>query len=369
MTTQTAYASPPIPEEPPFDPWDGYPATAKAKPAPHANTTTATANTTDDKPRYKIHLASEALEPQPPILWTVEEVFSAGSVNLLTGEPGDGKTSACLDCGVAVALGERWLGYAVTQGAVLIVDEESGPQRLKRRLGDVMRGHDADASLDLYFITLARFNLWDARDVGALQCAIEDCGARFVIVDALADVMPGRDENAVKDVQPVFMALRAIAETTNAAIVVIHHNNKTGGYRGSSAIKGAVDLLLTVSKAGNVLTFTADKARDVDRESVKFAARCNWGEGIFNLSPAPIESGPAQFTKGQRYVLRYLANHDASDFQEIQDNADVCSSGTAKNAVYQLTERGLCKRVDEGGKGARAMYALTSEGEEVAQNL
>jgi hypothetical protein len=347
-----------MPEEPPFDPWDSDTATvAPAQPA-----TTATASATDDAPRYEIHLASEALEPQPPIEWPVEGVFSAGSLNLLTGEPGDGKTSSMLDCMVSVGMGERWLGYAVKQGPVLLVDEESGPQRLKRRLGDVMRGHNAGPDIDLYFITLARFDLWDARDVGALQCAIEDTGARFVVIDALADIMPGRDENAVKDVQPVFMALRAIAETTGAAIVVIHHNNKSGGYRGSSAIKGAVDLLLTVDKAGDVLTFTADKARDVDRESVKFAARCNWGEGVFNLSPHAITQTGPTFNKSQEYVLRYLSEHGPSLLVDIQTHADTCSENGAKQAVYALSSKGLLARVDDGGPGERATYGLTEQG-------
>jgi RecA-family ATPase len=73
-----------------------------------------------------------------------------------------------------------------------------------------------------------------------------------VIVDALADVMPGRDENAVKDTAPIFLTLRKIAEETQCAIIVIHHSNKTGGYRGSSAIKGAIDLLLSVEKKNEI---------------------------------------------------------------------------------------------------------------------
>lgn len=353
MTTQPVYTSPPIPEEPPFDAWN-----EDAPPTP----ATATASTIDPA-RFVMHTAAEALEPQPPIAWLVESVFSAGSVCLLTGEPGAGKTWALLDCAVSVAAGERWLGYGVMQSPVLLIDEESGPRRLARRLGEVMRGHSADdGNLQLYYFTLARFNLWQPEDVANLQTFIEDTAARFVVIDALADVMPGRDENAVKDVQPVFMALRSIAEVTQSAIVIVHHNNKTGGYRGSSAIKGAVDVLLTVDKAGDVLTFTADKARDVDPESVKFAARCNWGAGIFNLSPhAVTQTGPT-FNKSQAYVLRYLSEHGPSLLADIQAHADTCSDNAAKQAVYALSSKGLLARTDAGGPGERATYGLTTDG-------
>ncbi len=68
--------------------------------------------------------------------------------------------------------------------------------------------------------------------------AIRDVDAKLVIIDALADVMAGGDENSVKDTQPVFMQLRKIAEETGAAILVIHHVNKMGDYRGSTAIPG-----------------------------------------------------------------------------------------------------------------------------------
>ncbi len=314
----------------------------------------------DEQPRYVIHTAAEALEPQPPLEWIVEGVFAAGSVSIVAGEPGCGKTYALVDCGVAVANGEGWVNLAVKACAVLLVDEESGPRRLMQRLGDTLRGHNAGPDTRLYWISLARFDLWDSGDATALESAIAETGAGFVVIDALADVMPGRDENSVRDVQPVFMALRSIAERTQAALVIIHHNNKAGGYRGSSAIKGAVDGLISIDKIGDTLTFKDEKSRDV--ESVEFAARMNWDAGVFNLSPVIVASSGPSLSKGQRYVLRYLKEHGASFLQQITSHADVCSPGTAKNAVYALTDMGLCERVDEGRRGSQATYSLTEKG-------
>ena len=58
-----------------------------------------------------LHWAGEALDPQPPIPWIVEGVFSEGSLSVIFGEPGSKKTYAMLDCMVCVALGKPWLNF------------------------------------------------------------------------------------------------------------------------------------------------------------------------------------------------------------------------------------------------------------------
>jgi hypothetical protein len=321
----------------------------------------------DEQPRYVIHMAAEALEPLPPIDWIIEGIFTAGSIALFAGEAKSGKTYAILDAAVAVAQGEDWLEHTVKQASCLIIDEESGPRRMLRRLGDVMRGHDADGGLELFFISLARFDLWDMNDVAALQSAIMDTGARFVIIDALADVMPGRDENAVKEVQPIFMALRSIAEETQSCIVVIHHFNKMGSARGSSAIDAAVDLLLSVSKEDDILTFASVRARDV--EPFTFAARGNWLPGSFNLSPAEMKENRPHYAKSQRYVIRYMGDNGPSTMSDIKNHADICSAAAARQAVYTIIDRGLAHRADQGGPGETATYALTTDGYDIYNQL
>ena len=196
------------------------------------------------------------------------------------GEGGSGKTFTMLDCAVSVAAGaENWLGYRVAQSPVLIIDEENGPRRLARRLGEVLRGHFANELTPVHYVTLAQFDFRNADDVNALQVLIEKTGARLVIIDLLVDIMPGADENAVKDVQPVFLALRKVATVTHSAIGLIYHANKAGGYRGSTALKGAVDLMLMVDKKADLpnIDLRSEKARDT--EPFNFAAAMHFQDG------------------------------------------------------------------------------------------
>jgi hypothetical protein len=312
----------------------------------------------DNPDRFLIHWADEALQPQPPIDWIVEPLFCAGSVSLIVGEGGTKKTYSMIDLAVSVALGQSWLNFTTKKNLALIVDEESGNRRMAGRLADTLRGHDAGADVPIGYITLACLNLYKDDDKAELGAAVLGNGAKLVIVDALADIMPGGDENAVKDVQPVFHALRVLAEESQSAIIVIHHSNKVGTYRGSTALKGAVDLMLMVSCDGDRVTFATEKARDI--EPVRFAALANFGPGTFNLSPAQAMERQERVPPGEEYVIRYLtANRDA-DLDDITGNADTCSPEAARKAVYRLAQAGKVYRTNTGGQGVKACYAIRS---------
>lgn len=321
--------------------------------------------------RFKVIWARDVYQASEPLEFLVDGLITKGSVNLLVGEGGAKKTWALLDLAVCVATGAPWLDFTLHQTPVLIVDEESGERRLRRRLFEALNGHlvkENDAA-PIAFTSLNMLDLKLAGDVLDLKNAITATGAGLVIIDALADIMPGADENSVKDVQPIFMKLRYLADTTGAAIFLIHHSNKQNGYRGSSAIKGAVDLMLMCeSQPGErFINFNAEKARDI--EPMKFTACATWQTETaqFYLTPTELEK-KIHLNKGQRYVLRYLLEHGNSELTTVTNSADICSPTTAKGAYYNLVELKWVKRTDEGGQGVKAEIDLTPEGRSIAES-
>ena len=326
------------------------------------------------KRTFTLHAAREAWEPQPPKNWLVEGLIAPGDVCLLFGDAGVGKTWLFTDLAVSVATGAEWLGKTTCGAPVLIIDEESGFRRLTDRLARTMRGHRiAPGTLvPVNYIVLAGFNfLADPTCFTDLDTAIRETDARLVIIDALADIMLGGDENAVADTQPVFHGLRVLAEQTGVAIVVIHHSNKAGGYRGSTAISGAVDLSLQVSRSdAGTLKIESVKARDV--EPITFGCRPTWDAltNAFCLDPVDLRPVGQLFGRGERYVLRYLWEHpNGASKRDIENGTETCSSGTARNAIYNLVEKGLSRRTDEGKQREAATFALTIEGKRAAQAL
>jgi hypothetical protein len=320
--------------------------------------------------------ACEAFQPRPPTNWLVEGVLSESSLNLLVGEGGSKKTYSMLDLAVCLVTGQPWLGYATRQCPVLWVDEESGPDRMNHRLAQVMRAHEARRDIPLEYLSVCQFNLRQPDDLNLFFQHVFEMGAGLVVVDALADVMPGADENSVKDVVPVFRGLRGVAVSTGAAVLVIHHANKSGGYRGSSHMRGAVELMLMAqSKADSrFIEFQSVKTRDTG--SIHFAAQIHFepeggeAERVW-LSPAgTTEAGVANragepLSDAEKYVMGYLLEFGESERKEIIESTHQFSEGYFKKAFSELTRSGLIRRTNKGGKGIPAVYELTETGEEV----
>lgn len=317
----------------------------------------------------------DAFSSRPPIKWVVEGFISAGSVNVFYGDAGSKKTWALLDLAVCVAKGANWLNFKTCAGNVFIVDEESGKKRILDRMEHVARGHQFDETTPIFCHSLAGYDLGSPNWLGELTNQINVMSAKLVIIDALADVMPGRDENAVKDVQPIFLALRKIAEDTQAAIVIIHHANKTGGkndYRGSTSIKGAIDLLVKVESENknDLIEFVTVKSRDTD--PLIFSANANFMMSVcpkmFWLSiNGSTPASKIHLNKAQDYVMRYLSQNGESEKTDIENNADVCSSTMATRAIYNLADPNIAfiertKGSNKGGRGQKVFYDLTDKG-------
>ena len=317
------------------------------------------------RPRYVIRNAAFALAPQPPKEWIIEGLAARGDVIVPFGDAGSKKTYSMLSLCVCVSSGKSWLNFKTTRTKVLIIDEESGERRLSRRLGEAIRGELCNETIDLKYVTLANFKLDDPTDAVLVQSLIEATGAGLVLIDALADVMDG-DENSKQDTQPVFSALRKIAEDANAAIIVIHHSNKAGGYRGSSAIKGAVDLMIEIKsdEDSRVVNFQTIKERDIERTS--WAAEAVWKDDQFYLLPTETQERATAFTsKSEAFVIRYLQERPSAAIDDIMGNADTCTPEAARRAVYTLANRGVVARIDGGGRGSQAVYQLTEGGKKL----
>ena len=152
--------------------------------------------------------------------------------------------------------------------------------------------------------------------------------------------------------------MHKIAERTDSAIVILHHDAKAGGYRGSSHIKGAVDNMvqITSKKGSPFINFESDKIRE--GESLIWAARATWADGQFDLQPTDISAAPKVLSKSQNFVLNYLKEHGASPLPAIMAAADICAPGTARNAAFNLADLKMIRRTNPGEGRAAAIYEL-----------
>ena len=336
------------------------------------------AETEDRAARNRIFYdAEDALHPPPPLTWIVQGLLAASSLNLLVGNPGTKKTLTALDLAVCVALGKPWLGRPVTQAPIVYVDEETGISRLWGRMNAVLTAHQGGYDTPIHYVSLGNYDLRAEADAEELTNRALSFDARLIVFDTLSGIMRGGDENSVTSVQPLLYHLRRMAEYCQAAILILHHTNRLGGFRGSSALAAAVDLLLiTQSDPGDTLIrFHAPKARHL--MPPPFCARANFensSEGEvnrFHLSPAqdqPVAKAQPPRENTATAVLDFLADTNEADIQQIVSRLGDVALGTVRNTLHQLTSSALIERADGGNKGKKATYKLSAKGRELFES-
>lgn len=172
----------------------------------------------------------------------VQGLIAPGEVALLTGAPGSGKSTLAVALARAVLTGTPFLGRAAKTGAVAYLGAERGRSLFRRFLA-------AEIPDNAHLSIMPRgFRLIE--DFEAVVAEIREAlgWPRLIVVDTLAKVIPGVEENSAREMGAVAEALSRLTEVfEGAAVVAVHHTSKDGGSaRGSSALLGAVDLDLRV---------------------------------------------------------------------------------------------------------------------------
>jgi hypothetical protein len=177
-------------------------------------------------------------EFQPKVVsWLWPRRVPFGAISLLSGDPGIGKSTLAATIAAAVSSGLPLPGSAFTErGAVLILEAEDSVERtLIPRL-------KAAGATTRHCHVLREPELIDlATGIGALERSVVEVSAKLLVIDPLmAFLGSGVDAYRDQDVRRVLSPLRAMAERTGAAVLILRHLNKASGqsaaYRGGGSI-------------------------------------------------------------------------------------------------------------------------------------
>jgi DNA repair protein RadA/Sms len=164
-------------------------------------------------------------------LWKLR--IPLGELTVLDGNPGDNKSSLLLDLAARVSTGRGMADETsgVKGGVLLLLGEDSIAKTVLRRL--------EVAGADLTSMAVLDQSILLPRNNKELVEAAVEVKAKLIIFDPLMAFL-GPDSNSDQKVRTALSPLAAIAEKTNAAIVMVRHLNKRGGghslYRGSGSI-------------------------------------------------------------------------------------------------------------------------------------
>lgn len=196
-------------------------------------------------------------------LWLIRNMIPQDSIGVLFGEPGSGKSFFTLDMTLAVSRNSEWRGNATAGGGVVYIAAE-GAGGVRKRLSAAARSGGISLEDIKFGVIDDTPNLLQDDDL-ALADAINDFGGVvLVVVDTLASVTPGGNENSAEDMGAVIARCKRLKTMTNAAVLLVHHSGKDSskGMRGWSGLLGAVDYAIEITRKGDERVARITKQKD-----------------------------------------------------------------------------------------------------------
>lgn len=267
-------------------------------------------------------------------------------VTLLVASPKMGKSFLCLELALAVASGGKALGIEVEAHEVLYLALEDTAPRVQERLDKLLQGTLAPQQLHLSF-NWAKGN---GNDFKHLDLWLEQHpGTKLIIIDTLVSFCSWKQGNYKADYQEI-SKFKSIADGHKIAIILVHHQRKTGAtdrcerVSGSHGLFGAADTLAILdgqrSQGEATLRITGRDLKNTEIPLKFDDQTCRWevreyGEGG-NMTPE------------RQKIMKFLEK--ASSPSRLQDIAAALGKKkpNINNLLSGLIKQGVVEKVRYG---------------------
>jgi putative DNA primase/helicase len=219
----------------------------------------------------------ELPEPKRHLAWLRE-----GSLVMVFGQRGVGKTMLQLALTAALTTGRDFLCWPVTQPAgVLYCDGEMPTEELRTRLTGLL---PEKPSAPLFFLTGDLYYRRCQHDLVLTRpetreqlLALLDAHPeiKVVVLDNISCLFPGLDEDKKKDWEPIAAWLVTLRRR-GLAVVLVHHAGKGGQQWGTSGREDSLDVVIQLSRPtdyrpeeGCHFELSFSKSRSVHGEAIK----------------------------------------------------------------------------------------------------
>ena len=213
--------------------------------------------------RFKLETTEEFIVRRKAS-WIIKNVIPNANLGVIYGASGSGKSFFAFEMAAAIARGIAWRGNRTTKSKVCWVAAE-GQEDMRKRVAGYCLHHKIDPKelTNLYFVANAP-NMMELTDARALVKQIRLQGQfDLVVMDTLAQVMPGGNENSGEDMGKVLGHCKEITRLTGAMVELIHHSGKdeSRGARGWSGLRAACDFEFEVIRADEDRVATITKMK------------------------------------------------------------------------------------------------------------
>jgi hypothetical protein len=295
-------------------------------------------------------------EPEP----LIDGVIYRNSLVWLHGKSGHGKSFLATDIAGCVGTGHHWHGRAVHRGKVLYIAAEGvNGMKWRVRAWEESYGRDMDNVIWLpRAVQAGAEGQW-----ASLIDLIGEFAFELIVIDTQARVTVGMEENAAKDMGIFVDRLEWLRRASGACILVVHHIGRSGEHmRGSTALDGAADTNMSVTKDDVEITVTNPKQKNAEPFDDIQLKLVPVGDSAV-LMPSDGKGG-IQATAAFRTAVKWWATFrdDRVSVSKLA-KAEVGHERTLYRHVHDLVDRGLAEPVEFGGhKFYRLRYDPTVTG-------
>jgi hypothetical protein len=179
------------------------------------------------------------VEDAPPIIdWVWEDYLAPGTLNMLHGDGGLGKSYLSLKIAEQMSQldGGELFGKKIHPGGVVILDGENAESQIHRRVHTTMIRSDSD--LNVYILSEPILG-YEEKTQELFEWIAEETNPRLVIVDSQRALWAG-DEKEQMEVGRMLRRLAKGLEHLPYAVLLLHHDNRGKDYAGSSDTNAAI---------------------------------------------------------------------------------------------------------------------------------
>lgn len=295
-----------------------------------------------------------------PNLWG--DFLWPGSIHLLSGEPGAGKTTVLYNLAIKACRGEPFVGLPFTRLIRCLYLDLETPHTLRaRKLHLISEGKPPDG---LGFISSADLE----KDMPWLTEVVKEFGFNLIIVDTINEAFSTADEDCNSEANRQMALTRRLVEDTGASVLLVQHigkgesTKKVFKARGASARPASADVVLNLEATSDeVIRLEMVKNRWVGGISKLFLKKV--GEDLFEPTEVPGEESVSAKIKAQTFIIQLL-ERSGKTLSTAEIKAEAQSQGfasaTFERALSELVQVGKVRRE------VRGLYTLTEASKETS---
>lgn len=237
-----------------------------------------------------------SVEVRPPS-WLVQGLLIENCIAAIYGPVSVGKSFLALSLSVCVATGRPFFGRKIGNPGLVVYVAGEGHDGIIRRYDTWCKANNIDAKKPPLLISDCETELCDSASVEALENRIKDAiqqygPLRLLVIDTWSRNLAG-DDNSQVDSERGVKAFSSLCKPWRAVgLIIAHEGYEKGRIRGSSALKGDLDLEIWAHAYGkDAYSLTMTKGRDIPTWRDFRYRIASVEHGLVDADGMPIESG------------------------------------------------------------------------------